>query len=630
MVCAWEIREQKRVLVGVLHCDTVSTAWALGLRNLIIPGQVMVVSGMPYDHARNVIAAQALQGGFESVFYLDSDVIPPRDAILRLLRHRLPVVSGLYCRRSPPQGVPVMQKPLGRWVTNFVPGTMVDVDVVGSGCLLIHRSVLEKCPPVDAARGKRWFDWRVDIPAVDNGDGTVTYPSGIPSSSEDFVWCFPKGVWVTGEDVKRIEDVREGDLVRTHKGTLRKVLVASSRPYSGEMVRITTTYMRELECTPGHRLYVRTKQPAGRTNYLSGGQLFDGSPAPPQTVEAMVKKTAWLEAKDIRVGDWLHIPKLRFSRSPIKSFPVTDFLDVSVLHEFPDGKLGYSRTRKNALRLIPRINVTPELCRLMGYYLSEGFSSRSENLLSFAFGEIEPDLVRDCQELLLSEFGAKSSTRTQMGSTCIMASSTLLAKLFKRMMGTGAYNKHLPPFWNSLNRECLAELVKGYWWGDGNCSGKLFSMNSMSETLARGIQAALLKLGILCGVRTNENKFGRLVRVMSIPTKLAPKFASIVGYDDYDKTPAREQDAYFRERKEWFQVRVEKAETFLWEGEVFNLKVDERETFLANGVVVHNCLWVKHHLKIPILVDTAVQCRHVGYAEAGLGTFAPAEARTVT
>lgn len=176
---SWEIKQNNQVLVGILHTDQVSVAWSLGLRNLIVPGVIMPVSGMPYDMARNTICRAALEGGFEWCFHFDSDVVAPRDAILRLLAHRLPVVSGMYCRRSPPHGVPVMIKN-GSWVTQFVPGSMVEVDLVGAGCLLIHRSVLEKLPPSRPEAGKHWFDWKVDCAGI--------VPQG-EALSEDFVFC---------------------------------------------------------------------------------------------------------------------------------------------------------------------------------------------------------------------------------------------------------------------------------------------------------------------------------------------------------------------------------------------------------------------------------------------------------
>jgi hypothetical protein len=52
--------------------------------------------------------------------------------------------------------------------------------VVGAGLLVIHRSVLETLPPIDGRRGKKWFDWRLQMQGI--------LPPG-EAMSEDFTMC---------------------------------------------------------------------------------------------------------------------------------------------------------------------------------------------------------------------------------------------------------------------------------------------------------------------------------------------------------------------------------------------------------------------------------------------------------
>lgn len=174
---SWE--QQNKVLVGVLHVDVVTIHWAMSFRDLIIPGGVMPMAGTPYDHGRNLICMKALEIGATHVFMLDSDVMLPYDTILRLIKHNQPIISGIYCRRSPPAGVPVMQRQ-GQWVTQYPKNSIIEVDVVGSGCLLIRRDVLEKMKP--SSPGHHWFDWRVDM------RGSGVFPDD-ECMSEDFVFC---------------------------------------------------------------------------------------------------------------------------------------------------------------------------------------------------------------------------------------------------------------------------------------------------------------------------------------------------------------------------------------------------------------------------------------------------------
>ena len=177
---SWEIAAGRKVLVYFLHTEVVPTAFAMSLRRLIVPGDILPpIAGMPFDHARNHAVQQFLASPFQFLFSIDSDMVVPPDTILRLLNRNLPIVSAMYCRRSPPHSVPVMIKN-GEWVTKFIPGSLVEVDWVGAGALLIHRSVFEKMPP--QRPGKPWFDWRVDL----RGTGIVPDDTCL---SEDFTFC---------------------------------------------------------------------------------------------------------------------------------------------------------------------------------------------------------------------------------------------------------------------------------------------------------------------------------------------------------------------------------------------------------------------------------------------------------
>ena len=64
----------------------------------------MVKNTMIYI-ARDIIAANAIQAGFERVLWLDSDMVLPADALLKLsadMDQGMHLVSGLYFTRKPP------------------------------------------------------------------------------------------------------------------------------------------------------------------------------------------------------------------------------------------------------------------------------------------------------------------------------------------------------------------------------------------------------------------------------------------------------------------------------------------------------------------------------------------------
>lgn len=174
MAGSWEILQQNQVLVVILTREIVTAAWSVGFRNLQIPGTYTFLTGMPFDHARNTGCLKTLELDFQWCFFLDDDTVPPPDAIYRLMSHKKPIVSGLYYRRNSPI-CPVMlrETPQGRqWISEFQAPSLMEVDFVGSGCLLIHRDILKQMP-------QPWFEWKVDRYDLPQHE----------RMSEDFAFC---------------------------------------------------------------------------------------------------------------------------------------------------------------------------------------------------------------------------------------------------------------------------------------------------------------------------------------------------------------------------------------------------------------------------------------------------------
>ncbi len=166
---AWALPKGLKLVIGILHKGDVSMDWAMMLSQLQRPGGTAFVSSShwPWDVGRNRIVENAMRENAEYVLMLDSDVVPPRDAILRLMGHKVPIVQGLYYMRTPPF-VPLVMRvdPTTKpgegvrfaQVASWTPGELVPVDTVATGCLLMHRRVLETFHD----QGVPWFEWTGD------------------------------------------------------------------------------------------------------------------------------------------------------------------------------------------------------------------------------------------------------------------------------------------------------------------------------------------------------------------------------------------------------------------------------------------------------------------------------------
>ena len=104
------------------------------------------------DANRDKITGYFLEGGengskADYIFWNDDDTIFPDQAITRLLRLEKPIAAGLYFNTNPPYN-PIAYRKLdnGGYVPliDYSPGAVLEVDSVGMGCTLIHRSVYEK------------------------------------------------------------------------------------------------------------------------------------------------------------------------------------------------------------------------------------------------------------------------------------------------------------------------------------------------------------------------------------------------------------------------------------------------------------------------------------------------------
>lgn len=99
------------------------------------------------DENRNKISKGFMDSDADFLFMMDDDTVPPDGALARMLSLRREFVSGLYfLPKSPWHPIAYFREKNGMYAnyTGYPKGMLVEVDAVGLGCVLIHRSVFEK------------------------------------------------------------------------------------------------------------------------------------------------------------------------------------------------------------------------------------------------------------------------------------------------------------------------------------------------------------------------------------------------------------------------------------------------------------------------------------------------------
>ena len=143
------------------------------------------------DFGRCVLASAALAEGFEELMWIDSDVVFHPDDVVRLRAHQLPIVCGIYAKKSRRE-----------FACDFLPGTrqvvfgkeggLIEVRYTGFGFVLTRREVFET------------MRTRLELPACNQRFGQVIHPYFMPMVVPDG----PGRQWYLGEDYAFCERAR--------------------------------------------------------------------------------------------------------------------------------------------------------------------------------------------------------------------------------------------------------------------------------------------------------------------------------------------------------------------------------------------------------------------------------------
>ena len=210
-----------KTLIAVPTMDMCHARFAQSLAMLDKVGECQVsfiMNSLIYD-ARNKFCQQAIEGEFDYILWLDSDMVFPSYVLQQFIQDDKDIVAGLYFRRNYPftpvafselrreNGV-LHLKDLEEW-----PDKMFEVDGVGFGCVLMKAEVLKQ---VMNTHGGRCF-----LPDQKLGEDCAFCKRADDCGFE--IWCQPTArvghvgaVTIWPEDQKRMQ----GDIQNMEGKTL--------------------------------------------------------------------------------------------------------------------------------------------------------------------------------------------------------------------------------------------------------------------------------------------------------------------------------------------------------------------------------------------------------------------------
>lgn len=152
------------ILIGIPSKDKIDIECAISLGNLDWDGH-----SVTYTHsqgagvygvaqARNNLVLQAIDGGYDKLLMVDSDMIVPEDAIIHLLDPDVPIVTGVARYKNDSGRAPIfkgVQDSTGSdaWVWDEIPCGRFPIRSGGVACAMIDVEMLRR------QIRRPWFVW---------------------------------------------------------------------------------------------------------------------------------------------------------------------------------------------------------------------------------------------------------------------------------------------------------------------------------------------------------------------------------------------------------------------------------------------------------------------------------------
>lgn len=407
--------------------------------------------------------------------------------------------------------------------------------------------------------------------------------------------CLPPDELVhTKTGSRQIQDIQVGELVYTHTNRARKVTEILKHDFEGDLYNIRPWYFSMgTKATGEHPFY------AFKVAYCPsiGDRCIPSSAHKKICKNRFYEKYSptWITADKLEVGDIIIYPRFT-NTTPQPTLSLAEFSQLPVQNEqvFTGGSRGH---------IFPQhLSINEQFGRLIGYYLAEGYIY-GRDAIAFVFHENEKEYADDVISLMKEVFGIthyRLYRRKNIKSVELSFSSKLLTKLFTTLFYTQApykaNTKTLPDWVLHLSTNIQAEILRGWWRGDGGYT--------VSRQLMNAIKIICLRLGIIPSIsedtKENHSKRGNhkyTDRIIQARNNCYI-FSQLAFFEDrynllndpiFKKSVRKLSRRHGWIDKNYIYIPIRKINKTLYKGEVFNLEVEEDGSFLTEFATVHNC-----------------------------------------
>lgn len=367
--------------------------------------------------------------------------------------------------------------------------------------------------------------------------------------------CFPAGELVSlGYKMTPIEGIKPGETPINERGNHTIVRQTMARPYDGEMIEVVPlSPENKFSLTPEHpvkairREVVAQAHRASKPDHWLPGVYED---------KLMSEEPEWVEAKELREGDFLVFPKVIPPRNK------------QLEKEFSD-----------------------DLLTILGYYLAEGHTTLvhgTHKAVAFSFHIKEKKLyeeLRDCCDKVFGKRGSVTFVKARNEAKVFVYSDEMY-DLCQEHCRTGSAEKQLSEKIMALSQDKLDYLLRAYLLGDGSVGSRKTAKGettmtraiTVSRVLVFQLQEILARKGIYAHIQKREGGDdvigGR---------KITRRDQYSMGFTHSPRWNA------VRDRGDYFLVPIRKISSYHYDGAVFNMECGDPNSYVVKGFAVHNC-----------------------------------------
>jgi DNA primase len=387
----------------------------------------------------------------------------------------------------------------------------------------------------------------------------------------------PGNLVKTEKGYHRIEDIKVGDSVLTHRGRYMPVTRLLWRPYEGEIISIRLRKSSELTVlTADHEVFaIKTKMCPHKSRQTRICQWNCKKEYCPRF--HLNYKIEKIPARNLARNDFLLFPVNRQIRD-IETIDLDKYYNRKISNFGPK------------IHSIPaQIRVDEKFLKLLGYYIAEGSNHRA--YVRFSLGNHEKKFAVEIRNLIKEIFGIKtgiySRRRGNRTGLEISACNSKLANIFENLCGLHAENKHIPFELQYLSPEKQKIILEAIYKGDGfrekvnRCKNSRYSkaITVISLTLAEQLRDILLRLGVAPTFRIQKEKTDKkkVHHKKSFTVKWQENY--ILNFSN------------FLENKGilYWLLPIKDIEIKKYKGDVYNLTVDKDHSYIAQNFAVGNC-----------------------------------------